>query len=200
MIVQLQTSLSFLSKNYEDIKNRDSTTGLRNKEHFYTLLKREIERMARYGGKLSLATADIDNFTLVNEEFGYEFSNMILRTISNIFSTGFRIFDITGRFAEDEICVLLINTNEKEAFSSLERCRKMVEENKFYYENKEITITNSVGISSIKRKKKKDGASYYEEKKEMIFRNLIFDSINALSKAKRSGKNMTITQSDLFSS
>ena len=200
MIIQLQAKLSLLYKNYEDVKNKDSTTGLRNKEHFYNLLKREIERMMRYGGKLSLAIADIDNFTTVNEEFGYEFSNMILRTVSNIFSTSFRIFDITGRFAEDEICVLLINTNEKEAFSGAERCRKMIEENKFYYENKEITITVSIGISSVDYHPKKENEPSSPEKKEMIFRNLIFDSINALAKAKRIGKNRTITQTDLFSS
>ncbi len=200
MIIQLQTKLSLLSKNYENIKNTDSTTGLRNKDHFYNLLKREIERMTRYGGRVSLATADIDNFTEVNEEFGYEFANMILRTVSSIFSTNFRIFDITGRFAEDEICVLLVNTNEKEAFSALERCRKMIEDNKFYYENREITITVSIGISSVESHVKKDGTNFSTEKKEMIFRNLIFDSINALAKAKRMGKNRTITHSDLFSS
>jgi len=200
MIIQLQIRLFLLHKNYEDIQNRDITTGLRNKEHFYNLLKREIDRMIRYGGKLSLATADIDNFTSINEEFGYEFANMILRTISNIFSTNFRVFDITGRFAEDEICVLLINTNEKEAFSSIERCRKMIEENKFYYENKEIIITVSTGISSVDYHPKKENIPCSNERKEMIFRNLIFDSINALAKAKRMGKNRTITQSDLFSS
>ena len=146
-------------------------------------------------GRIStLLTLDIDNFLEVNDKFGFEFGDLILKTISKILKDIFRNFDIIGRFGGDEIMILMVDSSEEDGFIAAERCRVAIQENKFYYETQEIAITVSVGVaSSIKDKDKYNNLS-----SNNILRNITFDSLNALARAKRTGRNKVIKYSDLY--
>ncbi|OHD16406.1 MAG: hypothetical protein A2086_08080 [Spirochaetes bacterium GWD1_27_9] len=192
MVINLQKRVSLLEKEVQEVSTTDITTGLFNKDHFSNLMKKEIERIERTGGKLSLLSSDIDNFMEINENYGYEFGDLILKTVANIFISNFRNFDIIGRFGGDEILILMVDSSEEEGFVAAEKCRLNVQENKFYYEGKEITITVSFGISSTEE--------FITEKRSFSknnYRNLIFDSLNGLARAKREGKNKTIKHSQM---
>lgn len=198
MILNLQKRLFCAEEEINHLNTSDKTTGLLTKEAFFHKLKNEIERMNQNGGKLSMITADIDNFLTINEKCGYEFGDHILKTISSIFQDNFRIFDLIGRFGGDEIVAVMIESTEEESFIVSEKCRLQIEETKFFYEGIEIPVTMSLGISSVCNDTPSSlSGDPSESAKRNLFRNLLFDSLNALSRAKRNGKNQTIKHENL---
>lgn len=193
MILNMQKRITLLENEVSEISVIDTVTELYNKEHFIELMKKEFERIERKGGKASLLTIDIDNFLDVNEKYDYEFGDLILKTISKITIECFRNFDIIGRFGGDEIMVLMVDATEEDGFIAAQRCRVAVEENKFYYETNEIAITVSIGVAAIDNNGDTDNL-----KNKNIFRNMTFDSLNALARAKRTGRNKVVRYSELY--
>lgn len=194
MVMNMQKRISLLESEVKDVSVIDQLTELYDKDYFIELMKKEFDRVDRKGGISTLLTLDIDNFLEVNDKFGFEFGDLILKTISKILKDIFRNFDIIGRFGGDEIMILMVDSSEEDGFIAAERCRVAIQENKFYYETQEIAITVSVGVaSSIKDKDKYNNLS-----SNNILRNITFDSLNALARAKRTGRNKVIKYSDLY--
>lgn len=197
MILNLQRRLIVKEEYINELKTTDELTGLLNKEHFLKLFKKEAERAQRTGINITLLTIDIDNFLNINEKYGYEFGTIVLQTVSKIFESSFRSFDIIGRFGDDEFTVLMIDADENAGFEAGERCRIAIEENKFYYEARnEITITVSIGVADFKTVSENMKKNPSESGKN-FFRSIIFNSLNALARAKRDGRNKVIKYSKL---
>jgi len=157
-------------------------------------MKKEFDRIERKGGTSALLTLDIDNFLEINDKYGFEFGDLILKTISKILKDIFRNFDIIGRFGGDEIMVLMVDASEEDGFIAAERCRVAIQENKFYYETKEITVTVSIGVASFVKDINKEENTLSKN----VLRNITFDSLNALARAKRNGRNRVVKYSDLY--
>ncbi len=197
MILNLQRRLIVNEQYINEIKTTDELTGLLSKEHFLKIFKKEAERAQRNGTIITLLIIDIDNFLNINEKYGYEFGTIILQTVSKIVENNFRNFDIIGRFGDDEVTVLMLDSDEKVGFEAAERCRIAIEENKFYYEAKqEITITVSIGIADSKVAIE-NFKTHPSESGKNFFRTILFNSLNALARAKRDGRNRVIKYSDL---
>jgi diguanylate cyclase (GGDEF)-like protein len=185
-IFNLQTRVSYLEKENVSVTTIDNITGLYNKSYFFKLMRKEIDRIEQNEGKAALIIADIDNFLDINHKYGYEFGDQVLKTAAKIFKDNFRNFDILGRFEGDELIILMVDSTSDDGMKVAEKCRASVEENKFYYNGDEITITVSIGISSTENlSASKDGIISY-------FKNLNINTLGALSGAKKSGKNRIV--------
>lgn len=198
MILNLQRRLNIKEQYINELKTTDEITGLLSKEYFLKLLKKESERIQRTSGKIALLTIDIDNFLNINEKYGYEFGTIVLQTISRIIESNFRNFDLIARFGDDEFIVLMVDSDENNGYEAAERCRFAIEENKFYYEGKsEITITVSIGIADsilpLENMKK-----HPSESGNNFFRTILFNSLNALARAKREGRNKIVKYTDIL--
>ncbi len=192
MILNMQKRISMLENEVNETSVLDNVTELYNKDHLIELMKKEFERVDRKGGKVALLTIDIDNFLDINDKYGYEFGDLILKTVSKLIKEVFRNFDIAGRFGGDEIMVLMVDATEEEGFSAAERYRIAIQENKFYYETNEITVTVSIGVSSLENTDKLAAGNA-----QNILRNITFDSLNALARAKRTGRNKVVKYCEL---
>ncbi|HPO49919.1 MAG TPA: GGDEF domain-containing protein [Spirochaetota bacterium] len=192
MILNMQKRISMLENEVNETSVLDNVTELYNKDHLIELMKKEFERVDRKGGKVALLTIDIDNFLDINDKYGYEFGDLILKTVSKLIKEVFRNFDIAGRFGGDEIMVLMVDASEEEGFSAAERYRIAIQENKFYYETNEITVTVSIGVSSLENTDKLAAGNA-----QNILRNITFDSLNALARAKRTGRNKVVKYCEL---
>ena len=115
----------------ERVSTTDDLTGLHNRKYLQERLEEEISRSRRYGTKLSCILFDIDFFKVVNDMYGYEWGDILLRNIANKLSAMIRKEDILTRYGDEEFLLVLPNTSEENAFLFGERFRREVEKMEF---------------------------------------------------------------------
>ena len=143
---------AFLEKVWEieEVNQRartDALTGLANRRFFDEQLRRVIAETDRFGGSSSLIIADIDIFKKVNDTYGHEAGDAVLRQVGKILSEGVRTVDICARYGGEEIAILLPQTPIAGATELAERLRKNIAERAVLFEGAAIHVTASFGIA-----------------------------------------------------
>ncbi len=128
----------------------DELTGLHNRKYLLERMDQEISRAKRYGNALSLLLFDLDFFKVVNDIYGYEWGDVLLKSIADKLRNVIRKEDILTRYGDEEFVVVLPNTAEDNAFLFAERFRKEVERMEFVPAGEEEAhqITISGGIAT----------------------------------------------------
>ena len=128
----------------------DELTGLHNRRYLLERMEQEISRAKRYGNALSLLLFDLDFFKVVNDIYGYEWGDVLLKSIADKLRQVIRKEDILTRYGDEEFVVVLPNTSEENAFLFAERFRKEVERMEFIPagEEERHPITISGGIAT----------------------------------------------------
>lgn len=157
----------------------DELTGLANRRCFDTTLEKEFLRAKRYKNKLTLVMFDIDFFKQVNDTYGHQCGDYILKQVANAALQTFRKTDTVFRFGGEEFAVILTETDINQSLIPLERFRKTVETLNSFYQNQPIHVTVSIGAYQFD-----DGLDSKEE--------FIEKTDAALYEAKNSGRNKTI--------
>ena len=134
----------------ERVSTTDDLTGLHNRKYLQERLEEEISRSKRYGTKLSCILFDLDFFKVVNDMYGYEWGDILLRNIANKLTAMARKEDIVTRYGDEEFLLVLPNTSEENAFLFGERFRREVEKMEFIPagEDEAHKVTISGGIST----------------------------------------------------
>lgn len=138
------------SKLYKNIKNlsiTDGLTGIYNHKYILGLVRQEFSRAKRYNHDFSLIMFDIDHFKNINDTFGHQTGDVVLREISTIIKDAVRTSDVVGRYGGEEFAVVLTETDADEAQIFAERLRKRVEEFKFFNPADPLKITASMGLA-----------------------------------------------------
>ena len=122
----------------------DDMTGLANRRRFERQLEREIARTDRYSHPFSLLMLDIDEFKQVNDSFGHEAGDEVIRRLGKTLQEGLRGIDLAARIGGDEFAVILTETAFARAIEVAERLRLAIKA----IEIPEVgTITASVGVA-----------------------------------------------------
>ncbi len=121
----------------------DSLTGLYNKHIFIEFLKKECERSRRSGSVFFLAIGDADNFKAINDTYGHLVGDEVLKELGAILQENIRKYDIIARFGGEEFAFVLRESSGNEAFSTLDRLRRVISEKEF---TKAIRLTMSFGL------------------------------------------------------
>lgn len=100
---------------------RDPLTGLLNRHGFLEAAQQEVDRSRRYGRPLTLAYLDCDDFKVVNDTYGHQVGDRLLRSLGAVMRAGLRTLDIPARVGGDEFVLLLPETAAQEAREALER-------------------------------------------------------------------------------
>ena len=134
----------------ERVSTTDDLTGLHNRKYLQERLEEEISRSRRYGTKLSCILFDLDYFKVVNDMYGYEWGDILLKNIANKLTAMARKEDIVTRYGDEEFLLVLPNTSEENAFLFGERFRREVEKMEFIPAGEEEAhkVTISAGIST----------------------------------------------------
>ncbi|MBN2657672.1 MAG: GGDEF domain-containing protein [Spirochaetales bacterium] len=103
--------------------NEDALTGLLNRRSFLLELKKEIDRSSRTGLDCTLAMIDLDHFKKINDTYGHDFGDEVLRVFSAVLRKDCRSLDIICRYGGEEFVVLLPHTRPDNALNYLERVR-----------------------------------------------------------------------------
>lgn len=185
MISELAVLLKmrYLYSETEYLSVTDGLTGLYNRRHFEGNIDREFSRTKRYPSDLSLAMIDIDHFKKINDTFGHQFGDYVLREISDIISASFRKTDMIYRYGGEEIAVILTETSLENALIPLERLRLKIAGHKFVYGNDSTDITISIGAS-------------FNSLDILSTESLIESADKALYKAKQTGRNKVVAYSN----
>lgn len=125
----------------------DSLTGLYNRRYLMENIEREFARSQRYKKELSIAMIDIDFFKKINDTFGHQAGDFVLREITRIIKQSLRKCDIIFRYGGEEILALLPETAKDKAFIPLERIRKQIETREFIFNGTPIKASISIGIT-----------------------------------------------------
>lgn len=162
----------------------DELTGLYNRKYLHHRLEAEMSRAKRYGTQLSCLSIDIDFFKTVNDMYGYDWGDVLLKKIAQMLEALVRKEDILTRYGDEEFILILPNTSEDNAYIFAERFRRDIEKMEFIPANEEERhpITISGGISSY---------PFLENVDENV-NTIIRYAEHALYAAKKHGKNQIV--------
>jgi len=188
--IELNTRINALLKTYETKKSLiksaicDELTGLYNRKYLHHRLEAEISRSKRYGTPVSCLLLDIDYFKIVNDMYGYDWGDILLKKIAQMLSALVRKEDVLTRYGDEEFIIVLPETTEQQAMIFAERFRKDIEKMEFIPANEEERhpITVSGGIAAFP----------CVEDIEENANTLIRYAEHALYNAKESGKNKIV--------
>lgn len=141
-----------VTKNYqeklEDLSNTDYLTGLFNRKHFFERFNEDLEKFNRGMVKIiSAAIIDIDHFKKINDTYGHQAGDYILKHFSDLLKENRRKYDHIGRYGGEEFVILFLDCDKNTAQSICEKVKDRLAERKTIFENIEINYTFSAGIS-----------------------------------------------------
>jgi diguanylate cyclase (GGDEF)-like protein len=140
-----------LAWSYAEVDRRartDPLTGLWNRLHFGEQLQRTLAEADRYEHPVSLVLVDIDHFKAVNDGFGHEAGDAVLRHVAKILQEGVRTVDVCVRYGGEEIAMLLGQTESAKAVEVAERLRARIEATPVRHAGAEIRVTASFGVAA----------------------------------------------------
>src|SRR5581483_8572376 len=135
---------------YQRMSLTDPLTGLPNRRYLSDRLFEEVERSKRYDTPLSFMIIDVDHFKSYNDLYGHTNADLVLIQTAQLLRTLVRAIDMSARFAGDEFCIILPETEPETAVRVAERLRAAVSETVYCAENGERMgrVTLSIGVSS----------------------------------------------------
>ncbi|HEX5149418.1 MAG TPA: diguanylate cyclase, partial [Candidatus Limnocylindrales bacterium] len=125
----------------------DRLTGVFNRQALLAELFTEVERAARYDRPLCVAFVDIDHFKVINDTYGHESGDVVLRGVAQVLAGNLRASDLVGRYGGEEFMLVLTETNVEDGAALAEKLRLVVERERFDVEgNPSLSVTISIGI------------------------------------------------------
>jgi diguanylate cyclase (GGDEF)-like protein len=159
-----------------DMAVTDSLTGLYVRRYFMVKLQEELLRAERYNNILSIVMADLDEFKNINDTYGHDAGDRVLKAIGQFLQNNIRDVDVVARYGGEEFVIMIPEAAKDAAYILSERLRKQFSELKF--ENLP-TITASLGI-----------ATFPYDATEL--EDLIKKADSAMYAAKRAGRNKVV--------
>ena len=159
-----------------DLAVHDALTGIYNRHGINEIINQKIEEFKRVKSKLSVIFFDIDFFKRVNDTYGHDIGDYVLKNIAKLVSSEIRSSDIFARWGGEEFILFLPNTSLEEALKVAEKLRKSIEEYAF---NDIDTITCSFGVTELQE----------DDTKESFLKRVD----NLLYEAKESGRNCVVS-------
>ena len=159
----------------------DYLTGLNNRRSFIEQTEMELHRKKRYGSEFSLIMFDIDYFKYINDKYGHNTGDLVLKEIANVCYIILREVDIAGRIGGEEFAILLPETNIIEAQKVAERLR--------------VAISKAKVLSSLDEEVKfaaSFGVTFTNNNTNILINELLNQADTALYKAKNSGRNKVV--------
>jgi methyl-accepting chemotaxis protein len=161
---------------FQEISQIDYLTNVLNRRAFFDEAEQYFAYAHRNNLTVALLMMDIDHFKDVNDTYGHEAGDKVLKKVASIVKSSIRKEDLFGRIGGEEFCVSLLNTDMARVKNVANKIVNAIRESSVIYEDKEIKFTLSIGIYIV--------SDYSEE-----FREALNKSDNALYKAKKEGRN-----------
>lgn len=147
-IKSLQDKLKSANRQLWELSTVDALTRVYNRRYFMHRLDTEFKRGGRYDSLLSFIMIDIDHFKKLNDTYGHQVGDDVLRTLGPLIGDTVRESDVAGRYGGEEFCVLLPHTDLEGAKSLAIRLHESVRDTEIDTSAGPLKITVSMGVSS----------------------------------------------------
>ena len=139
--------LEHMLHSVEALASTDSLTGLFNRRRFADVLKREFAVTKRYRNTLSCLLLDLDHFKQINDRFGHDAGDQVLKEVARKITGSLREVDLAARYGGEEFVVLLPHTSKTDARIVAERLVKNVKKQEFNFAGEVLSVTVSIGCA-----------------------------------------------------
>lgn len=147
--LKVRNDLVKLAETYERAARTDELTKLSNRRDMHNRLSIEFSRYQRSGHHFSIALIDLDLFKNINDQFGHDAGDEVLREFSKLIGTVIRQTDVASRWGGEEFLILLPDTSLLQALALAERLRAEVARTPFISKGTRMPVTISAGVCSI---------------------------------------------------
>ncbi|UJX40320.1 diguanylate cyclase [Desulfovibrio sp. JY] len=182
---ETQFELQQRVKELHILATTDSLTGLSNRRYFIQKVMEEITRAKRYAAPLVFLMVDIDHFKSINDTYGHDVGDAVLRSMGEVLQKTMRETDHIGRLGGEEFGILLIETSRSEASNIAERLRKSLENSCAETHSGQICFTVSIGLA------------FFQKDKDDPLEDMLRRADNALYQAKNNGRNQVCCDEDM---
>jgi diguanylate cyclase (GGDEF)-like protein/PAS domain S-box-containing protein len=159
----------------KELATKDGLTGLNNRRHFLELAGLLFETAKRYQTPMSAVVLDVDHFKSVNDTFGHDVGDAVLRALARAVGEGFRAVDVSGRVGGEEFAIVMPETGAEQAAAVAERFRETVKAMRVAHPGGELSVTVSLGVAGF-------------DPSMATLEDLLKEADKALYEAKRSGR------------
>lgn len=177
-IRELTTAYEMLRKEAET----DPLTELSNRRPFLRALEKEFARAKRFRHPMSVAMLDVDHFKSVNDTYGHDAGDQVLKAISDILVSEFRTIEHIGRLGGEEFAVIFPETDTEGAHAACARVLGKIQSTLTPVDGAKISVTASIGTAEVTAKAR-DGATVLKWADERLY------------EAKRGGRNCVVSVS-----
>jgi len=175
-VISAQAAISLENARLFELATTDGLTKLFVHRYFQLLLDQEIHNHQRFKRPFSIVMMDIDDFKDVNDTYGHQTGDKVLRHVARAIKNNTRAVDVAARYGGEEFVLILPETDLDNARVAAEKIRGFVEQMEVAHGLETIRVTISLGIATFPR---------HAEDKQSLIRS----ADGALYTAKRSGKN-----------
>ena len=166
--------------NLEQLSITDGLSGLYNYRYLINSIESELRRATRYNRTLALLLMDIDYFKNLNDTYGHLCGDHVIKTVGKLLKSNVRVADVVARYGGDELAVMLIETNTKNAREVAEKLKEKIGSHIFQWQTKQFSVNLSIGLAMAP-------APGIQE-----VSHLVEAADRALYQAKRAGRNAVV--------
>jgi two-component system cell cycle response regulator len=180
----LQDALMDANRRLTILSNTDALTEIYNRRYLMNTMVNEILRSKRYGTDLTFLIMDLDNFKRLNDTYGHQAGDQILRDVCIRMKKILRRTDVFARYGGEEFALLMTQTPLGKAEKAAEKLRKSISDKPFPIQANPVEVTMSCGLSC-----------YIDGRIDTVD-SMIMAADSALYRAKKEGKNRTIVSKE----
>jgi diguanylate cyclase (GGDEF)-like protein len=155
-IVELHRQIQAKNRLLEEMTLTDSLTGLPNRRALDVWAPRQLSAAARHDFSVWVVMADLDLFKKVNDTYGHDAGDTVLKSFARILKANTRQSDICARLGGEEFLVMIAHGDDEDTKTVVERIRTQLESQKFTFGNSTTIVTASFGVAGFRGTKPLD--------------------------------------------
>lgn len=144
------TALSQRVKELQEIAFLDSLTRLANRRYIELNIQDRLSELNRYGWPFGIILADVDRFKLINDTYGHDVGDLVLKMVAKTLPACLRLFDIVGRWGGDEFVAIVINVRKKHLYDVAQRFLSLVRSSGIPVKQEFLRVSVSIGATRAK--------------------------------------------------
>jgi len=177
-IIDLNRELAAKSQKLEEAARTDSLTGLPNRRAIEEWAAKQLRGSARHGFPIWVVLGDVDSFKNINDTFGHDGGDIVLKTFSDVLKRNTRASDICGRLGGDEFVLVVTHVEGEGISETVNRFREQFAALSFPLQGQSVNVTASFGVAGTEGKEMHDFGTLLRRADQMLY------------EAKRAGKNL----------